>query len=399
MVKKPRQQILLPIKKDQEEINTTKKHNENYVKHLLNFPDEIIVLISKTLSLKDIMNCRLVCKTFSETYNDFEMWKGKFFHLNPNKSIEKPLLTLTIKPSGRLCPSAASYNNSIYIYGGDNGYKDQVMNLIGEVKSDVWQYNIDTNLWNNLEIVGNAPKLTEHSAVVWRDNMILFGGSTGSVPQYSNSVYSFNFNTKIITHHTTTGNGPTARSAHSAICYEDSMYIFGGWDGYESNNDIYKLDLKTNVWSQIKSENAPSKRRAHSSVIYKNNIYIFGGFDTSKKPETFNILYKFSLENETWSEVECFGDIPRGRSRASMVEFNDKLFLIGGWDRIDYFQELHEFNIATSQWKKLDANIEEMSIGLGQNSVSVLENRMVIFGGYIPKKKVSTNELFSIRLA
>lgn len=40
-----------------------------------------------------------------------------------------------------------------------------------------------------------------------------------------------------------TGDIPTPRSAQSASIYNDELYIYGGWDGVQSHNDFYVLDL------------------------------------------------------------------------------------------------------------------------------------------------------------
>lgn len=42
---------------------------------------------------------------------------------------------------------------------------------------------------------------------------------------------------------------PVPRSKHSAVVYNDSMYIFGGKDDDNNKlNDFWKLDLSTYEW-------------------------------------------------------------------------------------------------------------------------------------------------------
>ncbi|GAM27483.1 hypothetical protein SAMD00019534_106590, partial [Acytostelium subglobosum LB1] len=228
---------------------------------------------------------------------------------------------------------------------------------------------------------------------------IMFGGSTGADPMYSNNTYIYSFETNKMVHQPTTGDVPNPRSAHSAICYNDHMYIFGGWDGKESNNDTYKLNLKTFQWRKMLNSNPPLKRRAHCCVLYNKAQYLFGGFDTAYAPETFNTIHKFCFKKEKWTTVTCDGEIPKGRSRASMVQFENKFYMIGGWDRKNYFHEIYEFNIESFHWKKMMHNINQVNLGLGQNSVLVHANRMFVFAGYQPKKNSSTNELFMSRLS
>ena len=40
------------------------------------------------------------------------------------------------------------------------------------------------------------------------------------------------------------GGTPTPRHSHSAVVYEDSMYVFGGYDGHY-RNDFYRFNFAT----------------------------------------------------------------------------------------------------------------------------------------------------------
>jgi len=47
---------------------------------------------------------------------------------------------------------------------------------------------------------------------------------------------------------------PTPRSGHSSCIFENNMYVFGGKDDDNNKlNDLWKLDLTTLVWTEIKS--------------------------------------------------------------------------------------------------------------------------------------------------
>jgi hypothetical protein len=41
---------------------------------------------------------------------------------------------------------------------------------------------------------------------------------------------------------TISGNGPSARSYHSACVVNDKVYIFGGYDGVTRSNDMYIIE-------------------------------------------------------------------------------------------------------------------------------------------------------------
>jgi len=51
---------------------------------------------------------------------------------------------------------------------------------------------------------------------------------------------------------TTTGAIPPARSKHTAVYREGAIYIFGGDDGREKSNEMYKYDIGTQYWTLLK---------------------------------------------------------------------------------------------------------------------------------------------------
>ena len=65
---------------------------------------------------------------------------------------------------------------------------------------------------------------------------------------------------------------PPPRCAHSAVFYKDSIYIFGGEcataEKYHHYRDMWKLDVKKNVWEEVRSRNGtpPGKDRAISFI-------------------------------------------------------------------------------------------------------------------------------------
>ncbi|EGG13735.1 Kelch repeat-containing protein [Cavenderia fasciculata] len=369
--------------------------------YILEMADELLISICSGLSINDLIHLRLTSKRLYGLCNDMSIWKGRFVHVNTLNNSSSFLSIKPKRPTPRLCPSSILYDKYMYVYGGDNGYKDQFLSLIGDVKNDLWRYNLESRIWEEILYSGMKPKLTEHTSVLYNGKIIMFGGSTGCSPQYSSIVYQYDINLNSLTVFETKGNGPSPRSAHTAIVYNDNMYVFGGWDGCKSNNKLYSLDLLTKHWSLVTvSGTIPHQRRAHCSLFYNHSLYLFGGFDTDKPASYFNSMFKLDLDTCIWEELKCGGDVPSGRSRSSMIEHKGKFYLYGGWDRNNYFQEIHEFDAKHQHWTKMSySNIDQMeSIGLGQNCSVIFKDQLITFGGYTPLKKASTNEIFSLRL-
>lgn len=78
------------------------------------------------------------------------------------------------------------------------------------------------------------------------------------------------------------GEVPSTRDDHSAVIYENSMVIFGGFstDG-ERSNDVYRYYFKDNKWEKVNmlGIDAPEPRAGHSALVFGDSMVIFGGRD------------------------------------------------------------------------------------------------------------------------
>ena len=63
-----------------------------------------------------------------------------------------------------------------------------------------------------------------------------------------------------------TGTAPGARSAPATVVHESQsmMYVFGGYDGGRSLNDLFRFDLSTSEWAQVTSRAVPRSQRPSS---------------------------------------------------------------------------------------------------------------------------------------
>ena len=70
------------------------------------------------------------------------------------------------------------------------------------------------------------------------------------------------------------------RFGHSGTLIKESMFIFGGWDGWACLDDFYEYSISTNIWYEIRrsSGKRPSPRYRHGAAELNNSLFIFGGF-------------------------------------------------------------------------------------------------------------------------
>jgi N-acetylneuraminic acid mutarotase len=140
-----------------------------------------------------------------------------------------------VLPSARSCPAWAKDETHVYITGGYDGV---------ERKADFFALDLSTYTWSEMPCLGTPPS-----------------------PRYF----------------------------HSCCLYGNRMYLYGGYSGSERLADMYAYDFETNHWSQIDctSGDAPSGRSSLVAQVYENSVYVFGGFNGST---VLNDFFRFRLK-------------------------------------------------------------------------------------------------------
>jgi len=129
----------------------------------------------------------------------------------------------------------------------------------------------DLTRWSKTDSPGSPSGRYGHRAVVYQDKMILHGGYNGK--DRLNDTYEFDLEKKEwkLLENEEGSTKPCARDCHSAILYQDKMFIFGGGDGYAWKNDVYCYNITKKTWHEIKPASGsviPSGRAGHSAVVY-----------------------------------------------------------------------------------------------------------------------------------
>lgn len=156
-----------------------------------------------------------------------------------------------IQPERRGYHSSFVYDNKLFVYGGKDiqiGYMDNIWcidlrDLVEFVPgSSEYQPNPQ---WEKITINGNVkpPALSNHSSVVHKNKMYLFGGSSKdseNVEMYTLDLQLFRWApVKPKAENDQPENMPQTRDEHSCVLYGDSMIIFGGFSFGQRTNDVY----------------------------------------------------------------------------------------------------------------------------------------------------------------
>jgi len=167
---------------------------------------------------------------------------------------------------------------------------------------------------------------------------------------------------------------PRQRSLHVGVSVGDSFYVFGGYDGATRLNDLHRFDFTSGLWTQINPANgmAPSPRDRLAAVSHRNDsIFIWGGYDGSNR---VNDLWRFDITRNSWHSVDSIGAVPSPRHSHNAVEFDGKIYVVFGYDG-NYRSDISEFNIMRKTWVGIQAK--------GQIPRARYRSASVVFGGKI----------------
>jgi len=338
-------------------------------------PSEVLLHIASFLEVPELVQCTSVCDQFSSVSRDYTLWKRFFVDIKTKGS-----------PEGRLCHTGVVHDDRMYVFGGHT--TQPASEYFHTVRQDMYEYTFATRQW--AEVSSDGSKRTEHTTIVYKDSMYVFGGYSGT--GYENAVVSYNFKERAWTTLEVKGTVPSARSAHTAIFFGEKMYVFGGWNGQNCMNDLYELDLEKNTWSMIPPQgDVPCARCSHGSVVMADGasgvMYIFGGYSTERAHESpnkgyLNDLYEFHFDTLTWSRAKATGMIPSPRSRFRMVSHKDSIYLFAGWNSQSHFNNLFQYSTRTGIWTEIATNF--VGEGIGQFSMVVHNDFIYVFSGFSP---------------
>ena len=166
---------------------------------------------------------------------------------------------------------------------------------------------------------------------------------------------------------------------HSSIVYGDKMYLFGGSQNTPSPSYFYTLDLRSYKWEVVNSRGeVPERRDDHTAIFYDNSMVIFGGF--IEGAERTNSLYRYYFKDNKWEKIQVLcSDRPSPRAGHSAVMNSDSMVVFGGRDEEAKSNELWLFSLSSYKWEYVDT--EDKPVGRSGHSAQIYRDLMIVFGG------------------
>ncbi len=166
----------------------------------------------------------------------------------------------------------------------------------------------------------------------------------------------------------------------ASVTTEKGIYYIGGSSNQQADDDILFLTLDEN--KNLKYEKIgelPFTFQSGAAVEYNGKLYIVGG---KQNGIPSNKVYEYNLTNKVIKELPS---VPAGRGRTQSVAqiLNDSLYVFSGGDTTAY-TDGYKYNFETGKWEEISpvrVNGKEISL-LGAASVKLNKKEMLVIGGF-----------------
>lgn len=204
--------------------------------------------------------------------------------------------------------------------------------------NDVHLFDTSTMTWSTVTPAGMLPlERSHHSAVLFGHHMVIFGG-LADTGQRLNDVHILDLDAMCWVQPLVSGTLPPPRLAHSAEVYANRMVVFGGYDGKIRMNDVYVLDFGTMRWSQpLVHGPPPIPRFGQTMTLVGSKVVIFGGSSGAHHMLTNDHVAILDLETLVWSQIRPAGPTPFPLHYHTANLYANKILYYGGIRKFNGF--------------------------------------------------------------
>ncbi|RWS05755.1 uncharacterized protein B4U79_12341 [Dinothrombium tinctorium] len=249
----------------------------------------------------------------------------------------------------------SSQDGHIYLIGGRSG------NL---PLKDLWRFDSERSQWEEIKTKGQQPpNLQEHTMIEWNNKLYVFGGeigvsSNGDTPLWILDLATLTWRKYVSSptnlHPGASGMQPTGRRGHTAVLYGDAMHIYGGYQDLKgSTSELWTFDLSFEEWHLMSCSGRlaeqPSPRHSHSAIIYDNCLWIYGGMTDLQEKGDF---WKWDFGTRQWTKIKTKVN-PGGLHSHTAIKAFGSMFIFGGERGNTLLQDLWRFDFATELWEKM----------------------------------------------
>ena len=145
---------------------------------------------------------------------------------------------------------------------------------------------------------------------------------------------------------------PAARENHTWTVDAEGRYayLFGGRDGGKSFDDLWRYDLENDTWEKLSPGGGrPSARFGHNAVWADGfGVVVFAG---QRGTDFFGDLWAYDPATDRWTELPADGAAPKRRYGSCMIVGPDgRLWISHGFTFTGRFDDTRAYNLKTRRW-------------------------------------------------
>lgn len=284
---------------------------EEYVSEMTinDLPEEILEnILMKVSPYKDLLAASLVCSSWHKLVKVvLRKLQQNYIHSIYTSKIQWSC----IKPEAgthvteRYSHSCCYYDKSLYLFGGCTATNTTL--------NDLWRFDLATREWIRPLAMGTYPYPKAcASLVVYKDNLVLFGGWSHPTPfplhqaaRFFSELHIYKPSTNRWSHITTLSHqSPQPIAGHSASVIGDYMVIFGGSQipGIRTN-EVWLFDFNEAEWRMPKiGFKRPAPRYGQTQVTLDDrHILIVGGCGGGSPNQVYNDCWLLTVRESEWT--------------------------------------------------------------------------------------------------
>ncbi|KAJ8940240.1 hypothetical protein NQ318_016696 [Aromia moschata] len=151
----------------------------------------------------------------------------------------------------------------------------------------------------------------------------------------------FLYDLEMITHRD--GEVVTPEIARPRVPHE-ILFAIGGWSGGSPTNFIETYDTRADRWVKVEEVDPTGPRAYHGTAVVGFKIYVIGGFDGM---DYFNSCRCFDAVEKTWKEI---APMHARRCYVSTAVMDDVIYAMGGYDGHHRQNTAEKYDYKTNQW-------------------------------------------------
>jgi N-acetylneuraminic acid mutarotase len=257
--------------------------------------------------------------------------------------------------------------------------------LVAQIPTPAWG---KCREWDKVETTGVALPQARHWPVMTTagDRVHVFGGVSGQTRL--SDFWSLTVGVGLDSHEWTQekNNAVTGWSSSGGAIIGGSFFVYGGiTNGDVFLGDTWRYTFHTQEWDKIEyhnETNPPELRNEHACASIGSELYLFGGWDGK---DFFDNLWVLETLNGRWTEWHPTMP-PTARGAHSMVTYAGNLYVYGGIKSTPspsmWFGDIWKFSVVPAVWQQIIPRSEEKPTPRYGHTAVVYADRMYIFGGH-----------------